>query len=92
VGQVFNIGSTTEISIYELAQKITALTGSKSSIELVPYDEAYAPGFEDMHRRVPSIEKISHLIGYKPRYSLEDTLRRVIEYEQACMETEASQS
>jgi len=91
VGQVFNIGSTTEISIYELAQKVIALTDSQSQIELVPYDEAYAPGFEDMHRRVPSIEKIAGLIGYKPRYSLEDTLRRVIEFEQAALATEENQ-
>ena len=57
------------------------MSGSGSRIELVPYDEAYAPGFEDMHRRVPSIEKISKLIGYKPRYTLEDTLKRVIDFE-----------
>lgn len=81
VGQVFNIGSTREITIYELAQKVIELSGSHSRIELVPYDEAYAPGFEDMRRRVPSIEKISKLIGYQPRHSLEDTLKRVIEYE-----------
>lgn len=81
VGEVFNIGSTREITIYELAQKVIELSGSRSSIELVPYDEAYAPGFEDMRRRVPSIEKIGKLIGYKPRYSLEDTLKRVIEFE-----------
>lgn len=81
VGEVFNIGSTREITIYELAQKVIELSGSKSRIELVPYDEAYAPGFEDMRRRVPSIEKISKLIGYQPRHSLEETLKRVIEYE-----------
>ncbi len=81
VGQVFNIGSTEEISIYHLAERIIQITGSSSEIVLVPYDEAYAPGFEDMRRRVPSIEKISKFIGYKPRYSLEDTLRRVVEFE-----------
>ena len=91
VGQVFNIGSTTEISIYELAQMVIDLTGSQSQIELVPYDEAYAPGFEDMHRRVPSIEKIAGLIGYKPRYTLEDTLRRVIDYEQSALAMEENQ-
>lgn len=83
VGQVFNIGSTREITIYELAQKVIELSGSRSRIELVPYDEAYAPGFEDMRRRVPSIEKINKLIGYQPRHSLEDTLKRVIEYERS---------
>lgn len=83
VGEVFNIGSTREITIYELAQKVIELSGSQSRIELVPYDEAYAPGFEDMRRRVPSIEKIHRLIGYQPRFSLEDTLKRVIDYERA---------
>jgi UDP-glucose 4-epimerase len=81
VGEVFNVGATREITICDLAQKVIELSGSRSQIDLVPYDEAYAPGFEDMHRRVPSIEKISKLIGYKPRYTLEDTLKRVIEFE-----------
>jgi UDP-glucose 4-epimerase len=81
VGQVFNIGSTKEISINALAELIIALTGSRSPLVHVPYDQAYAPGFEDMHRRVPSIDKIQHLTGYRPQYTLEDTLRKVIEYE-----------
>ncbi len=81
VGEVFNIGSTEEVTIRELAERVIALTASRSEIVYVPYDQAYAPGFEDMQRRVPSIEKIAGLIGYAPRYSLEDTLRRVIEYE-----------
>ena len=81
VGQVFNIGSTVEISINALAELIIVLTGSRSPIMRVPYDEAYAPGFEDMRRRVPSIDKIQHLTGYQPRCALEDTLRKVIDYE-----------
>jgi UDP-glucose 4-epimerase len=81
VGQVFNIGSTEEISINALAELIIALTGSRSPLVHVPYDQAYAPGFEDMHRRVPSIDKIQDLTGYKPRCTLEGTLRKVIEYE-----------
>ena len=81
VGQVFNIGTTEEVTISELAERVVALTKSKSEIVLVPYEAAYAPGFEDMRRRVPSIEKIHQLIGYQPRYSLEDTMRRVIEFE-----------
>lgn len=84
-GQVFNIGSTEEITIRDLAEKIIALTGSTSEIQYVPYDEAYAPGFEDMQRRVPAIEKIENLIGYRPRYRLEDTLQRVIDYERQQM-------
>jgi UDP-glucose 4-epimerase len=81
VGQVFNIGSTEEISINALAERVIALTGSRSTIRHVPYDEAYAPGFEDMRRRVPCIEKIQRLIGYQPRCTLEDTLRKVIAFE-----------
>jgi UDP-glucose 4-epimerase len=81
VGQVFNIGSTEEISINSLAERIIALTGSRSKIEHLPYDQAYTPGFEDMRRRVPGIEKIQRLIGYQPRCSLEDTLMKVIEHE-----------
>ncbi len=81
VGEVFNIGSTEEVTIRQLAERVIALTGSRSEIVYVPYDQAYAPGFEDMQRRVPSIEKLAALIGYAPRYSLDETLRRVIEYE-----------
>jgi UDP-glucose 4-epimerase len=81
VGQVFNIGSTEEISINALAERVIALTGSRSTIRHVPYDVAYAPGFEDMRRRVPCIEKIQRLIGYQPRCTLEDTLRKVIAFE-----------
>ena len=82
IGQVFNIGSTQEITILELANWVKSLIESESEIQFIPYDEAYAPGFEDMQRRVPSISKIGSLIGFKPKYSLDDTLRRVIEYEQ----------
>lgn len=85
-GQVFNVGSTEEISINELARRVIALTDSHSIIQYVPYDEAYAPGFEDMRRRVPSIKKIQQLTGYQPRNNLEDTLRRVIDYERSKLE------
>jgi UDP-glucose 4-epimerase len=85
VGQVYNIGSTEEITIQELAERVIALTGSSSEIAFVPYDEAYAPGFEDMQRRVPSIEKLNALNGYKPGYTLEETLQRVIVYERRQM-------
>jgi UDP-glucose 4-epimerase len=80
-GQVYNIGSNQEVSINELAEQIINLTGSSSSIHHVPYDEAYAPGFEDMRRRVPSIKKINEMIGYQPRFSLNETLQRIITYE-----------
>ncbi len=85
-GQVFNVGATEEITIRGLAERVLALTGSRSAIEMVPYDAAYGPGFEDMQRRVPSIAKLHALIGYAPRCSLDDTLRRVISYEQSHQE------
>jgi UDP-glucose 4-epimerase len=81
VGQVFNVGASEEVTIRQLAEKLIELTGSHSEIVYVPYDEAYAPGFEDMRRRVPDLGKIRQLIGYEPRYKLEDTLLRVIDYE-----------
>jgi UDP-glucose 4-epimerase len=81
VGEVFNIGSTEEVTIRQLAERVLAVTGSQSEIIYVPYEEAYAPGFEDMRRRVPDLGKVHALIGYVPHYTLEDTLRRVISYE-----------
>jgi UDP-glucose 4-epimerase len=83
VGQVFNIGATEEITIKELATRVISLAGSQSEIRFVPYDQAYAPGFEDMRRRVPSIEKISRLIDYKPSYSLDEMLESIIAYERS---------
>jgi UDP-glucose 4-epimerase len=80
IGQVVNIGNTEEISIGDLAKRVRDLARSKSPIKLIPYDEAYESGFEDMPRRVPDLAKVTHLIGYKPRHSLDDILRSVIEY------------
>lgn len=80
VGQVFNIGNGSEISIYDLAEKVKALTGSQSDIVRIPYDQAYEAGFEDMPRRVPEISKIRALIGYEPTVELDEILTRVVEY------------
>jgi UDP-glucose 4-epimerase len=80
VGQVINIGNTGEISMQKLAERVRELSGSKSPIKLVPYEEAYESGFEDMPRRVPDLSKVTALIGYKPRFSLDDILTQVIEY------------
>jgi UDP-glucose 4-epimerase len=80
-GQVFNIGATEEITILDLAKRIITLSSSQSEIQFIPYSQAYAPGFDDMRRRVPAIDKIQRLTGYQPRYSLDETLLRVIEYE-----------
>jgi len=80
VGEVFNIGNTEEVSIQALAERVRTLTGSRSPIELIPYDEAYEAGFEDMPRRVPDISKIGALIGYRPRLGLDEIIRTVIDY------------
>jgi UDP-glucose 4-epimerase len=79
-GEVFNIGSTEEVSIFELATRVKQLTGSESEIVLVPYEEAYGEGFEDMLRRVPDTSKIADALGWQPTASLDQTLTEVIEH------------
>jgi UDP-glucose 4-epimerase len=80
IGQVFNIGNGQEIRILELAEKVRAAAGSQSEIVLVPYDQAYEAGFEDMARRVPDITKINRLIGYEPKVHLDEIIARVVDY------------
>jgi len=80
-GEVLNIGDIHDITITDLAKKVIKLTGSSSKIVYVPYEEAYGEGFEDMHRRKPNIEKIAEMFNWKPKYSLDDTLLTMIEYE-----------
>lgn len=70
VGKVINIGNDFEISINDLAKKVISETGSQSTIVYVPYEEAYGSGFEDMERRVPNIELINELVGWKPERDL----------------------
>jgi UDP-glucose 4-epimerase len=89
-GQVFNIGSSAEISIADLARHILALSGDagvgrpgEDRLVFIPYDEAYEAGFEDMRRRVPDVSKIEKATGWRPLVPLEETLRRVITYYQA---------
>ena len=77
-GQVFNIGGTEEISMLDLAKKIIALSESKSEIVLIPYEEAYEADFEDMMRRVPSVEKVYRLLGFKPNDNLDSILKKII--------------
>jgi UDP-glucose 4-epimerase len=76
-GEVINIGNDQEVSIAELAEKIKVMTSSNSEIVKIPYEEAYGPGFEDMFRRVPSLEKLSRLIGYRPHTPLETIISSV---------------
>jgi len=77
VGEVVNVGNTEEISIEGLAQKVKERTGSFSPIEYVPYDQAYEPDFEDMMRRVPSVEKLQSLTGFRPATPLTEIIDRV---------------
>ena len=79
-GEVFNIGGIEEISIFDLAKRIIENTGSESEIELVPYEKAFGRDFEDMQRRVPSLEKIGKLIGFNPQTQLDAILSKVVAY------------
>jgi UDP-glucose 4-epimerase len=85
VGDVFNIGNSEEITMWDLAQRVKTLASSASDIVLIPYDEAYETGFEDMPRRVPDLTKIHRLVGYEPRVRLDEILRRVVDHSRASM-------
>jgi len=76
-GQIFNLGSTEEVTINALAERVLEITGSRSEIRRLPYSEAYGEGFEDMFRRVPDIGKAVDWFGYRPTKSLDDILRSV---------------
>ena len=80
VGEVVNIGNTEEISIENLARAVKQATESSSPIVYVPYEEAYEPGFEDMMRRLPSVEKLQALTGFRPQTPLPEIINRVIAY------------
>jgi UDP-glucose 4-epimerase len=80
VGEVFNVGNSREISIMALAEKVRDMTGGRSEIVTIPYDQAYEAGFEDMPRRVPDLAKIAHLVGYAPEVDLEEILTRVVDH------------
>ncbi|OCC16279.1 dTDP-glucose 4,6-dehydratase [Dissulfuribacter thermophilus] len=80
IGEIINIGGKEEVSIKELAERIKKLANSNSEIILVPYNQAYGKDFEDMMRRVPSLEKLEALIGYSPNTPLDEILKKTIEY------------
>jgi UDP-glucose 4-epimerase len=80
VGQVVNVGNTEEVSIEGLARMVKERTGSASPVEYVPYDQAYEPGFEDMMRRVPSVDKLHDLTGFRPKTPLTEIIDRVTAY------------
>jgi UDP-glucose 4-epimerase len=79
LGQVYNIGSTEEVTIEELARRTVALAGSQSELVHIPYQQAYEAGFEDMQRRVPDIHKVQSLVGWQPTVDLDGILLSVIE-------------
>ena len=74
-GEIFNIGGTEEVSILDLAKLVVKTLGSKSKIELIPYDKAYAPGFDDMRRRKPRVEKLERFVKFKLRTPLREIIR-----------------
>ncbi len=80
VGQIFNIGADEEISILDLAHLVREITQSKSDILLIPYDEAYEKGFEDMRKRIPDIRKVRDLVGFQPKVELKEMIQRVTDY------------
>jgi UDP-glucose 4-epimerase len=75
-GEIFNVGSTEEVSILQLAELVLKTLGSKSKIEFVPYEKAYAPGFDDMRRRKPRMEKLKRFVDFRPQTSLVEIIRR----------------
>jgi UDP-glucose 4-epimerase len=77
VGQVFNVGNNSQISIMELAKKVIEITNSKSSIAKIAYENAYPEGFEDMQRRVPDISKIKQVLGWEPKINLEQIIKDI---------------
>ena len=84
VGEIFNLGSNFEISIRDLAHKIKTMTESSSPIKFIPYEEAFANGwYEDLHYRVPNLDKIKALVNYDPKFNLDATLRKIIAYHEA---------
>lgn len=89
-GEVFNIGSTEEVSIHQLAMRVKRATGSSSEIVRIPYAEAYGENFEDMHRRVPDTSKIGAALGWRPSASLDHILEDVINHERAAGDTSST--
>jgi UDP-glucose 4-epimerase len=75
-GEIFNIGGTEEVTILELAELVVKTLGSRSKIELVPYEKAYAPGFDDMRRRKPRMEKLERFLHFRPQTPLVEVIRR----------------
>ena len=89
-GQVINFGNDEEVSIKGLAEKAIEMTGSKSEIRFIPYTEAYGEGFEDMQRRVPSLDKAKRLVGFEPTRKLEQIINDVAQQFREELKTETA--
>ncbi|MFN8528247.1 MAG: GDP-mannose 4,6-dehydratase [Anaerolineae bacterium] len=81
LGEVVNIGSSEEVSILQLAERVKARAGSTSEIKCIPYEEAYETGFEDFRRRVPSLDKIARLTNWQPTTTLDETIDQILDYQ-----------
>jgi UDP-glucose 4-epimerase len=81
VGEVYNIGSSEEVTIMELAERVRARAGSASDIRKIPYEQAYETGFEDFRRRVPNAAKIRAVTEWEPTIALDDTIDQIIAYQ-----------
>jgi nucleoside-diphosphate-sugar epimerase len=92
IGEVVNIGTDHEISIEGLAHFVKQRANSQSPVTFVPYDQAYEPGFEDMPRRVPSLEKLEKITGFRPRTTLSEIVDRVIEFHRTKKDSQAASS
>lgn len=90
VGRAFNVGNSRPITILALAERIIERAGSSSRVILVPYDQAYNEGFEELGKRRPDTSALRELVGWKPRYTLDDALDEVISYQRAELAVEAS--
>jgi UDP-glucose 4-epimerase len=88
-GRTFNIGSSTPVAIVELARRVIERTGSSSGIVLVPYEEAYGEGFEELGRRRPDTSALRSLTGWQPTHTLDDAIDDVIAYERARLGVES---
>ncbi len=91
IGEVVNIGSNQEVSIEGLAHQVKAQANSSSPIEFIPYDQAYEPGFEDMPRRVPDLEKLMSMTGFRPATQLSAIIDHVIAHQTARLKPETLQ-
>jgi len=89
-GQVYNIGTDQEVSIMELAEKVVAATESSSDIELIPYSDVYPEGFEDMARRLPSVEKLQSAIDFRPMRTLDEIISDIVAEKRAALNLQAS--